>query len=70
MDFIASGSSTYCVKSGICIVRFDIRCIYSPLEISAGDDQFQPFAWDTDTQSESTSTSLEGYYIVMPMLSK
>ena len=31
-----------------------VRCIYSSLEISAGEDQFQLFAWDTDTQNEST----------------
>lgn len=47
-----------------------IRCIYPSLEISAGEDQFQLFAWDTNTQNDSTSTNLEGYYIVMPMLSK
>ena len=47
-----------------------VRCIYSSLEISAGEDQFQLFAWDTNTQNDSTSTNLEGYYIVMPMLSK
>ena len=47
-----------------------IRCIYPSLEISAGEDQFQLFAWDTATQADSTSTSLEGCYIVMPMLSK
>lgn len=47
-----------------------VRCIYPSLEISAGEDQFQLFAWDTNTQNDSTSTNLEGYYIVMPMLSK
>lgn len=47
-----------------------IKCIYSSLEISAGEDQFQLLAWDTGTQNESTSTSLEGFYIVMPILSK
>ena len=47
-----------------------VRCIYSSLEISAGKDQFQLLAWDTNTQNDSTSTNLEGYYIVMPMLSK
>ena len=47
-----------------------VRCIYSSLEISAGEDQFQLLAWDTNTQNDSTSTNLEGYYIVMPMLSK
>ena len=31
-----------------------VRCIYPSLEISAGEDQFQLFAWDTDTQNEST----------------
>lgn len=47
-----------------------VRCIYSSLEIGAGEDQFQLLAWDTNTQNDSTSTNLEGYYIVMPMLSK
>lgn len=47
-----------------------VRCIYPSLEISAGEDQFQLFAWDTNTQNDSTSTNLDGYYIVMPMLSK
>ena len=47
-----------------------VRCIYSSLEISAGKDQFQLLAWDTNTQNDSTSTNLKGYYIVMPMLSK
>ena len=47
-----------------------VRCISSSLEISAGEDQFQLLAWDTNTQNDSTSTNLEGYYIVMPMLSK
>lgn len=47
-----------------------VRCIYPSLEISAGEDQFQLFAWDTNTQNDSTSTILDGYYIVMPMLSK
>lgn len=61
-------------RSVVCVLpRYNtyttVRCIYSSLELSAGEDQFQLLAWDTDTQNESTSTSLEGYYIVMPMLS-
>ena len=62
-------------RSVVCVLpRYNtlttIRCIYSSLEISAGKDQFQLLAWDTNTQNDSTSTNLEGYYIVMPMLSK
>lgn len=62
-------------RSVVCVLpRYNtlttIRCIYSSLEINAGEDQFQLFAWDTDTQNESISTSLEGYYIIMPILSK
>ena len=47
-----------------------IRCIYSAVELSAGEDQFKLSAWDTATQDNSTSTNLSGFYVVMPMLSK
>lgn len=62
-------------RSAVCVFpRYNtlttVRCIYPSLEISAGEDQFQLFAWDTNTQNDSTSTNLDGYYIVMPMLSK
>ena len=73
-DIIKIGSAVNS-RSVVCVLpRYNtlttIRCIYPSLEISAGEDQFQLFAWDTNTQNDSTSTNLEGYYIVMPMLSK
>ena len=73
-DIIKIGSAVSS-RSVVCVLpRYNtlttIRCIYSSLEISAGEDQFQLLAWDTNTQNDSTSTNLEGYYIVMPMLSK
>lgn len=73
-DIIKIGSAVNS-RSVVCVLpRYNtlttIRCIYSSLEISAGEDQFQLLAWDTNTQNDSTSTNLEGYYIVMPMLSK
>lgn len=73
-DIIKIGSAVNS-RSVVCVFpRYNtlttIRCIYPSLEISAGEDQFQLFAWDTDTQNDSTSTNLEGYYIIMPMLSK
>ena len=73
-DIIKIGSAVNS-RSVVCVFpRYNtlttIRCIYPSLEISAGEDQFQLFAWDTNTQNDSTSTNLEGYYIVMPMLSK
>ena len=73
-DIIKIGSAVSS-RSVVCVLpRYNtlttVRCIYSSLEISAGKDQFQLLAWDTNTQNDSTSTNLEGYYIVMPMLSK
>ena len=73
-DIIKIGSVVN-TRSVVCVFpRYNtlttVRCIYSSLEISAGEDQFQLLAWDTNTQNDSTSTNLEGYYIVMPMLSK
>ena len=73
-DIIKIGSAVNS-RSVVCVFpRYNtfttIKCIYSSLEISAGEDQFQLLAWDTGTQNESTSTSLEGFYIVMPILSK
>ena len=73
-DIIKIGSvvksrSVVCVFPGYNTLT-TVRCIYPSLEISAGEDQFQLFAWDTNTQNDSTSTNLDGYYIVMPMLSK
>lgn len=73
-DIIKIGSAVKS-RSVVCVFpRYNtlttVRCIYPSLEISAGEDQFQLFAWDTNTQNDSTSTNLEGYYIVMPMLSK
>ena len=57
-DIIKIGSAVNS-RSVVCVLpRYNtlttIRCIYSSLEISAGEDQFQLFAWDTDTQNEST----------------
>ena len=73
-DIIKIGSAVNS-RSVVCVFpRYNtfttIKCIYSSLEISAGEDQFQLLAWYTGTQNESTSTSLEGFYIVMPILSK
>lgn len=73
-DIIKIGSAVNS-RSVVCVFpRYNtlttVRCTYPSIEISAGEDQFQLFAWDTNTQNDSTSTNLEGYYIVMPMLSK